>query len=368
MQRLARLVFGRTVFQESEEYLEFQFRFLILLMISGAAFTALFLFAAHFDINRIDTGHIYAMRTFTITALTLWLVLRGRKQLFYPVAWIYEIVCLFEYIAAMIMVPADELRILWLYINIPGVYILLGARAGLFITVLTITGLIFGNPHLSAPYSPNAMATAIISMIYLAMFFHVYGDRSISYFERMREYNRKLHAMATRDPLTGLFNARAYYEFCDRMIRLAERNKTPYAVLFVDLDHFKSINDVYGHAAGDVVLKSVAQDLSRNIRKSDAVGRIGGEEFSIFLPNTETSGAMQIAETIRKSIENLKPETAAQPLKITASIGVARNQHSEQSMQEIQRQADQAMYQAKKNGRNRVSFFNEASQTGALPA
>lgn len=357
MASLGRIVFGQVNFRESEEYLEFQFRFLIILMLSGAAFTLLFLVVHFLDINRLDSPHLYSMTGFSVLALSLWLALRGRKRRFYPVAWIYEMVCLLEYVSALVLVPEDELRLLWFYINIPGVFILLGQRAGWAVTLLTALGLAFGNQHLTAPYSPNAMATALISMIYLGMFFHVYADRSISYFVRMRESHQRLQHMATHDTLTGVHNACAYDELCNRMIRLAKRTGAPYAVLFVDLDHFKSINDTYGHAAGDTVLKSVAACLASNIRHTDALGRIGGEEFSIFLPNTDQSGALQLAENIRKAIEGLLPPIGTHQLKVTASIGVARNQHSDQSMLEIQQQADQAMYAAKAQGRNRVSSF-----------
>lgn len=351
----ARFFFGQTDFGASEEYLEFQFKFLCIVQFTGALFTALLLLGVFTSANLISLPHVYSMSGFTAITLGLWLLLRGNKQRFYPLAWAYEAVCMLEYISALAYVPEDELRILWFFTNIPGVYILLGQRAGMCITLLTVAGLALGNSHLSAPYSPNAMATALLSMIYLGMFFHVYGNRSISYFARMRESNRQLHHMATHDTLTGVMNARAYYAACDQMIHLAKRNNTPYAVLFVDLDHFKRINDTLGHAAGDVVLKSVAQTLAAKIRQSDAVGRIGGEEFSVFLPNTDLAGALKLAEAIRLAIENLMPLIGGEAIKITASIGVARNQHSDQTMLEIQQQADQAMYEAKAQGRNRVS-------------
>jgi len=248
---------------------------------------------------------------------------------------------------------------------VPGVYILLGQRAGMLITALTVVGLAIGNARLPVPYSHNAIATTLIGIAYVGVFFHVYGNRSISYFCRMRESNQQLRHMATHDALTGLLNARAYYAGCDQMIHLARRNATPYSVLFVDLDHFKLINDSYGHAAGDVVLKSVADALASSMRQSDIVGRIGGEEFSVFLPNTDLAGALKRAETLRIQIENLMLQVGDVSLQITASIGVARNQHSEQSMIEIQRLADQAMYLAKRQGRNRVSTVDETGTAAA---
>ncbi len=361
------LFFGRVEFPESEEYREFQYKFLLVLLAVGALATIFFIVAGGDPALSIPDAHMRSMKIFTAVSVLLFFLLRGRKAWFVTIAWIYELASLAELWSAMLYVPGDELRILWLFTNIPGAYLLLGRAVGALVTLTIISGLLISNAHLSAPYSPNAVATATIAMIYSAAFFHAYATRSVMFFLRMRDSNELLRFMATRDALTGVLNARAYYEVCDRMIRVAQRNSEPYAVLFVDLDHFKSINDTYGHAAGDHVLKSVADCLTRNIRHSDALGRIGGEEFSIFLPNTPMTGALELAEHIRLSIEALMPDVGTGPRKITASIGVARNQHSDQLMLDIQRQADQAMYQAKAGGRNRVSAFDELSAESVSP-
>jgi diguanylate cyclase (GGDEF)-like protein len=168
--------------------------------------------------------------------------------------------------------------------------------------------------------------------------------------------------MASHDMLTGVLNARAYYVACENLILMAKRTGQPYAVLFIDLDHFKLVNDTYGHSAGDAVLKAVASCLGRSIRQSDALGRIGGEEFSIFAPNTDKNGAMQLAEAIRAAVESLNPSIGERNLKVTASIGVATCSGHVEAMQAIQQKADQAMYVAKSLGRNRVSAFDELPQ------
>ena len=108
---------------------------------------------------------------------------------------------------------------------------------------------------------------------------------------------------------------------------------------------------------GDDVLRAVAQTLQSTVRRSDIVGRIGGEEFSVFLPNTQVQGAQQLAETLRLAIESIHIEVDGVRLKITASIGVAAKRYEQETMQAIQQHADQAMYEAKRGGRNRVSTF-----------
>lgn len=365
MTSLGTLFFGKVHFPEQEEYREFQYKFLMVLIAFGAIATAVFIIPVKSGAAPIPSAHTRSMTIFTVLSVLLWLALRGRKTWFVPVVWAYEILSLLELASAMVYVPGNELRILWLYTNIPGAYLLMGRKVGAVVTVLIVVGLVVGNAHMASPYSANALTTAVISMIYSAAFFHAYASRSVNFFLRLRESNEKLKIMATRDPLTGLLNARAYYDVCNNLIQLARRSGSPYAVLFVDLDHFKSINDTYGHAAGDLVLKAVADCLSKNIRASDALGRIGGEEFSIFLPNTAFADAVRLAEQIRSAVEAIMPAVGEGPRKITASIGVARNAHSEQSMLDIQQQADAAMYRAKAAGRNRVSSLEKSELSTA---
>ena len=118
-----------------------------------------------------------------------------------------------------------------------------------------VAGLAAGNAHLERPYSPNAVATMVFSLLYMGIFFHTYVGRTASYFSRMRDYNDRLHALASHDALTQVFNGRAYYAACEQQILLSQRSGQPFSVLFVDLDHFKRVNDTYGHAVGDEVLR-----------------------------------------------------------------------------------------------------------------
>ncbi len=368
LQALKWLAFGSVQFSEQEEYLEFRYKFLIVLMLTAAALTGLFILGLVSHINLIGWAHGRMMITFVTATLVLWLLLRGAPKRFKRIGWTYEVLSLCESASALIYVPVDELRVLWFYTNIPCVFILLGQRPGWVVTVLTMVGFIVGNNYLESPYSQSAMATGVLAMVYLGVSFHAYVDRSMSYFKRMRDYNNQLQDLASHDPLTRVFNAGAYYRACDQQIHASHRSNQPFAVLFIDLDHFKSINDTYGHAVGDDVLRTVAQTLRATVRRSDIVGRIGGEEFSVFLPNTQLHGAQQLAETLRVAIESIHIEVDGVRLKITASIGVAAKRFDQETMQAIQQHADQAMYEAKRGGRNRVSTFGSDDESLALPA
>jgi len=352
---LARLVFGDVQFQESEELREFQYKFLLALIFAGAGFTAALVLAHLGGLNLLNGPHVYSMMGFTVLALGCWAALRSRPERFLIVAWAYEAVCMLEYTSALLFVPADELRLLWFMVNIPGVFILLGPRSGWGITGLSLLIVLGVNPWLAHPYSANAQATLLLAVLYMSVMFHVFGDRSVSYFSRMRKYNIKLLRIASRDALTGVYNARAYLAQSEATIQGGAEAGHGYSVLFVDLDHFKRVNDEHGHAAGDKVLQAAAKTLQMGVRHNDIVGRIGGEEFGVLLPQTDLSQALRVAEHLRRSIEQLPIDVGGHSLQITASIGVAHSPDGHVDLQTLQQRADSAMYQAKAAGRNRVT-------------
>ncbi len=353
--RIDTFLFGQQAFTEGEDHRALQFRFLCVILLAGALATALIVLGGSTEVNPIDARHMRSMRLFTALSLLLWWLLRGHKARYHAVAWSYLLLCPLEYTSALLFVAADEMRVLWFVTNIPGVYLLLGRRVGGLVTGATMLGLVLVNPRLSAPYSANALATLLVGMAYLAAFFHFYANLSISYLARIRALNERLLHLAMHDVLTGLLNARAYYESCDRALLAARRAGRPCAVLFIDLDHFKAVNDTHGHAAGDEVLRRVAAQVRAQVRRSDLAGRIGGEEFSVFLPDTHEAQALMLAEKLRASIEALSIEVGDLRLHVTASLGVAASSRADGSMAQLQQQADTAMYRAKAQGRNRVS-------------
>lgn len=181
--------------------------------------------------------------------------------------------------------------------------------------------------------------------------------------KRTRELNNinvKLNILATTDSLCGIKNRRSFFESCGPIISYNRRERKPLAVLMMDIDRFKIINDTYGHAAGDDILRIMAQKTETNLRKSDIFGRLGGEEFGAVLPNTSEQGALKAAENIRQEIENLEYVTSKnQSVKFTISIGVATLNSQDISLDNILHRADIALYNAKHTGRNKVVLFQE---------
>jgi len=159
--------------------------------------------------------------------------------------------------------------------------------------------------------------------------------------------------LATTDGLTGLHNHRHFQNLLEQNTSLALRYQKPLSLLMCDIDHFKTVNDTYGHPAGDLVLKGVAEILERQARQTDAVARYGGEEFALILPETDSEAARAIAERIRVAVEQATFMTELGPLKITLSLGVATLPDVARLKQELIDQADQALYAAKRGGRNR---------------
>jgi diguanylate cyclase (GGDEF)-like protein len=175
----------------------------------------------------------------------------------------------------------------------------------------------------------------------------------------LERLNGILEERSIRDGLTGLFNHRYFYEILHRDYNLAERNDADMAVVLLDLDHFKSINDTYGHPCGDAILRETAALLQGLVRKTDLVARYGGEEFAIILPDTGLDGAKVTAEHVRHGIEKHVFHKKKKTIQITASIGLAaRRAHRTSSPEELVSSADQALYRAKSSGRNQIVVFS----------
>jgi len=168
--------------------------------------------------------------------------------------------------------------------------------------------------------------------------------------------NAKMHAeierMATTDGLTGLLNHRKFQDKLTQELKRSERYSTPLSLLLADIDYFKKVNDTYGHPVGDLVLKGVARILKEEIRDIDIAARYGGEEFAVILPGTDSSGAKNIAERLRKAIMAETFSSDGKTLKVTTSIGIATVPSDARMKEELIERTDQALYHAKHHGRN----------------
>ncbi len=173
--------------------------------------------------------------------------------------------------------------------------------------------------------------------------------------DALKKSNELLTELSNTDPLTGLNNRRYFTEALEREFPRSIRKNESFSLVMADIDHFKKVNDTYGHQEGDMVLTMVAAFIRDLIRRYDTAARYGGEEFVVILPDTGTAQALQFAERLRKGIEEIIFSGRLQSLNVTISLGVATFPSPRvDSVDTLLRNADEALYRAKKNGRNRV--------------
>ena len=168
---------------------------------------------------------------------------------------------------------------------------------------------------------------------------------------------KHLKHLASTDPLTELYNRRAFFDICDVELKNARNDNTELTCLIIDIDHFKNVNDTHGHDVGDKVISYIAKLMIDNTRTIDYIGRIGGEEFAVLMPDTDMDSAFQIADRLRANIAKHEINLKTQVLSITVSIGLSYLTHEDKNIHTLLKRADTALYEAKENGRNQVCFL-----------
>jgi len=182
----------------------------------------------------------------------------------------------------------------------------------------------------------------------------------------LEESQRELREQANTDPLTRLANRRFFTQIANKELSLMRRQKEYFAVLMMDLDHFKYTNDTFGHAAGDYVLKQVAQVLSSNVREEDTLARVGGEEFVVSSPYTNRLAAIVLAERLRKAVESLEIQFEGNTIPVTISIGIAMQPQDGDALDTLLAAADERLYTAKNAGRNRFCAASKQQDDQAV--
>ena len=180
-----------------------------------------------------------------------------------------------------------------------------------------------------------------------------HAERELS---RRKQLETELRRTAATDPLTGVFNRRHYLPLFQREFERALRYRQPLALCLLDLDHFKRINDTYGHAAGDTALRTIADICRSELRETDVLGRLGGEEFVVLLPNTTAENAKAAAERIRARLAATEIVEGGQRFRVSTTIGVTELRPGDRQIDDLIQRADHALYAGKEAGRNRVQL------------
>ncbi len=183
---------------------------------------------------------------------------------------------------------------------------------------------------------------------------------------RLRRANEKLKVLSEVDPLTDTLNRRTFMEEADKHLALASRHHYPTSLIVLDFDHFKQINDCYGHAVGDDVLMSTVHIIKDTIRETDVLARIGGEEFILLLPHTGRQGALFLAERILSLIRENVIVSHQEQVQVTVSMGGVTCGTSQSRLDELMSRADRLLYRAKQAGRDRIVIESELSPVDRL--
>ncbi len=247
----------------------------------------------------------------------------------------------------------------WMVVIVPLAFFLLGGLYGTIYTTLFFgyhigTMITFHKTWEPAPFTFESIFNIAGASILLVMLIAYYEKSRRDTLDIIQKKNNELLKLADTDALTGLLNRGAFCRYIQRGFTDAKSASDTCAVIMLDLDLFKSINDTYGHPAGDKVLMSVADILNANSRQDDIIARYGGEEFVIFLPGTDHIGAQLYAERLREEFAGAQVIYEHSPISFTGSFGISVLLEEDERTEKIIYRADRAMYEAKRNGRNMV--------------
>jgi len=242
--------------------------------------------------------------------------------------------------------------IYWIYTYPLLSFFLKGNRGGLIwnivlIGVVVILSFLNKLNIVPIPYSSAEIRQALSAYIVIMVLAYIFESALLSSYEKIKK-------LATTDPLTGAFNRYQLFKKLEEEIERSKRYGSHLSLIMFDIDNFKSINDTYGHNVGDQVLKITIDTIKKHLRKTDTLGRFGGEEFMIICPNIDSEGAKKIAEKIRKLVRDINIHSIPE---ITISIGVAEYNYGE-DISEFIKKADIALYSAKNKGKNRVEAYS----------
>ncbi len=304
------------------------------------ALAAIFLLAP-FAINNLIEGRtllgIGSAALVLILAAKAWLITTNRATELFSLLVLVPIILGFTSLSVH---QQGIIGILWCYPALLGFFVLLSERKALFASGVLVLVIV---PQAAVVLDPGLAARAAVTLTAVGIFTGIFAHA-------MTDAQSKLERLATTDPLTGLLNRSTLLETIQQSIDQNRRNETPMTLLACDIDHFKPINDEFGHAIGDEVLSGLGQLMIGRFRVVDSVFRTGGEEFLVVLYDSDLATAREIAEELRETVQDKELVSLR---RVTISIGVASLEKEDDAESWIQR-ADEHLYEAKREGRNRV--------------
>lgn len=306
----------------------------------------------------LSGNHLFAL--FEICASVL-LVLGGWRIVYtrHLTPWVYLYVlptsCFLVYI--IVMPEASSTAFVWVYMIPLLSYLLLGRARGFLVSVpfMVVSTLLYFQQH---RYTLDAsgmidLGNAILCGLLTIAFVHIYETL------RAQAY-RQLERLAQTDALTGVDSRGCFQQALERSIHEAERSNLALVLVILDVDHFKQVNDEWGHVAGDLALQHLCSSISERLRVTDSMGRLGGEEFGLLLRNTDLKGAKPLVEDLRNQLANSPLQYGKQLIPLSATFGVAEWPSDGRSVDELYRCADRRLYYGKQQGRNQLVTADQA--------
>lgn len=344
-------------FRGAEELLKFKFKVLNAISVIIIIFSTLFGLMSDLGINDLGAIHSKVNYVYAFMIAMTMLYLRRSRGNYTVAANALLLFSFLTFISALVHVPQDEFRMIWFYLLVYVAYILLGTRVGLLYTVLSVFIILYLSCYIDLQLSQIAINSGVLGLIIGSLLSKIYTNKISEFEDELQEKNRYLHLLASTDGLTGITNKRKFDELTLEYFDQAKRSEVKLSIMIVDIDYFKEINDKYGHIVGDRVLKFFVETTRSLLRKSDVFGRIGGDEFSILLFDTDEWEARQVGEKICQEVHNKSLSYKECERSFTVSIGCSESKHSDESYKDLLERADQALYKAKSKGRNRVDVI-----------
>lgn len=273
--------------------------------------------------------------------------------------WVYSyLLALFSFFILIMLVPdASGAAFVWVLMMPVMAYLLLGKKEGPMISAPFMAAGFLAYYHFLGTVDDAGLVIDLLNMVLggvlMMVFMHLYENR--------REVaERKLVALAQTDALTGLANRSSFQGSLNRTLAESERSHASFALVIMDIDHFKMVNDTLGHEAGDQVLRHISKTLTERLRATDSVGRLGGEEFGLILRNVASPAAFQLMDELRERIAATELTYGGAAITVTASFGIAYWPNDGRQAHELFRTADRRLYCGKRGGRNVVAETDSA--------
>ncbi|MBN2064799.1 MAG: GGDEF domain-containing protein [Sedimentisphaerales bacterium] len=305
-----------------------------------------------------------------VSAGAVWYLLRSKERKYYSLLLFgWQMLYILQMIYAGLLCRENQLiNTSHHLLAVIAIYVIFHNRFRLqFLPAMTIT--VFSLLNLYGSRSEHAGVTLFILLLtFFAM--HALGiavtltlrknrREYLAALTRQQQMSKVLEKMAFVDDLTGVFNRRKIMEVFELEYGRVKRYGNQLAVMMLDIDFFKHVNDKYGHDAGDCVLVEFARRVKKEIRETDFIGRFGGEEFLVLMPETDLAGAMVLAERIKKMLDESAVNIGTTTIRVTASIGISLAHNNDQAKEDSLKRADESLYMAKKAGRDRICCENE---------